>query len=158
MVEVAVNERGVARMHRRVDLLRLTHEVVIARVIEPAGHEVADPAKRASLLGRAPDLPCRRDGDAYRFALREVRCIEPRTRALDQDRAARAVAPQKSHRTVTVQQLEGIRLVIGLIVLDGHDFEDGILPGERDEREPARDETLTQGNTPVARDLRRRGA
>src|SRR5437773_1759308 len=49
-------------------------------------------------------------------------------------------------------------LVIRLIVLDGHDLEDGVLPGERDEREPARDETLTQGNTPVARDLRRRGA
>src|SRR5207247_1343552 len=45
MMEVAVNEGRVARMHRRVDLLGLTHEVVIARVIQPPPDGIADPPK-----------------------------------------------------------------------------------------------------------------
>jgi len=71
MMEVAVDERRVARMHRRVDLLGLTHEVVVPGVVEPARHVVTDPAEWTPALGGSPELFRGRDRDAHRLVLRE---------------------------------------------------------------------------------------
>ena len=153
MMEVAVNEGRVARMHRRVDLLGLTHEVVIARVIEPPRDEIADPPKGVATQSWSPELSRRRDRHADRLVLRQARSVVPRTRTLDQHRAPRSIMSQEPHRAVTAQERQGVRLVIGLVVFDGDDLEHGVIPREGHERETPPDDALRKGNAPLTRNF-----
>src|SRR5438874_11912782 len=133
MMKVAVKERRVARVHRCVDLLGLAHEVVIARVIEPAGHEIADPPKGPPTRRRSPEPPRRRHRHVDRLILRQARGVVPRMRTLDQHRAPRPIMSEEPHRTVAGDERQGVRLVIGLVVFDGHDLEHGVIAREGDE-------------------------
>ena len=60
---------------------------------------------------------------------------------------------QQAHRAVAGQERQGIRLVIGFIVLDRNDLEDRVVAGEGDVRESTRGQALAEGNTPLAGDL-----
>ena len=157
MVEIAVDERRVVWPHRPVDLSCLADEIVIAGIVEPPRHEIADPPEWAPSRGRSPELPRRSDGDAHRLVFRAARGVVARTRALDEHRAACAIVPQQSHGAVTGQQGQRVGFVIGLVVLDRYDFQDRLIAGERDVREAACGDHLAQLDVPLCRDLVRRG-
>ena len=90
--------------------------------------------------------------------LRQARRVVSGTRPLDEDRAAFAVVPQQPDRAVSPKEGECVRLVVGLVVLDGYDLEHGVIACQCDERVPARHKALTEGNAPLACDFDRRGA
>jgi hypothetical protein len=41
--------------------------------------------------------------------------------------------PQQTHRAITAEKSERVRLVVGLIVLNGDDLQHGVLSSESDE-------------------------
>ena len=106
-------------------------------------------------IGRAPDALADVDRGRQRLALRRLRGLGPRDRALDEQRAPRRIVAQEAHRAVAIPEPERVGDVVRVVVLDGDDLEDRVGAGRRHIGVAAGGDTRADDEAPVGRHLRR---
>ena len=132
-MEVAVDERLPPDLQPVVQRPRAWGERCASSrcIVEPARHMVGDPSERRR--GGTPEAGGDVHRDRGRLLLVDPGEIRPRPGALDEDRPVACVATEQTDGAVTGPQREGVRLLVGLVVLDGRHLEHRVRPGRRDE-------------------------
>ena len=152
------SRRGRARRGRAssdaVELARERDERMALGVVEPARHEVADPAERRRR--RSPEPPSDVDGDRRRLRRPASPAMSSPGRARSTSSARRiAVATQQPHGAVARPQLERVRLLVGLVVLGRRHLEHGVVARRGDIRIAGECKRLAELDLPLGGDLAR---